>query len=201
MFCAPRKATYLSTRAPQQVGSSGAAAQKSNRASNVPQHSSTHSMLAVRGQEHPGNERRLAGSSSAQNLSRVGRAEMAAPPQEVPDFDTELQDYLRGLDLLNKVDCVSPLALTTPNFVPKFRMRTHPRQTCVLSYPRNDRCVITQEVTAMLSVLEIVIESQQFPVPSSRSEDYDEALRVFRAASQERGRHEICKRARTGGAT
>ena len=68
-------------------------------------------MLAVRGQEHPGNERRLAGSSSAQNLSRVGRAEMAAPPEEVPDFDIELQDYLRGLDLLNKVDCVSPLAL------------------------------------------------------------------------------------------
>jgi hypothetical protein len=155
-------------------------------------------MLAVRGQDHLGNERRLAESSSVQNLLRVGRAEMAAPPQEVPDFDTELQDYLRGLDLLNKVDCVSPLALI---YTQLCSMRTQPRATCVLSYPQNDRCVITQEATAMKSVLEIVIESQQFPVPSSRSDDFDQALRVFRAASQERARHEICKRARTEGAT
>lgn len=48
-------------------------------------------------------------------LSRVGRAEMAAPPEEVPDFDTELQDYLRGLDLLNKVDCVSSHENTAPS--------------------------------------------------------------------------------------
>ena len=40
---------------------------------------------------------------------------MAAPPEEVPDFDTELQDYLRGLDLLNKVDCVSSHENTAPS--------------------------------------------------------------------------------------